>query len=190
MDFTLNDIVEYVLKLYRKEVSPFIGIDGFCGSGKSTLAATLKKEFNLRGIKTFIISTDNFIRPKNQRELFATVFDYDYKRLKVELLKPLKETGKAKTKFYEWKSDSFRDINITLDGEIVIVEGVNSVNEMTKEFYELKIFIDCNNKTREKRVSKRGDFTKNEFAIWSNSETKLFKNRDINKYYDFIYTTF
>ena len=190
MDFTPKEILlDRVKRLYHSKVSPFIGIDGFCGSGKSTIAATLKKELELFKIKTLIISTDYFIKPKRFRKVYASVFDYDYKRLRDEVLVPLKASKKAKTRFYIWEDDAFKEVALSSSGRVVIFEGVNSVNPLTKEFYDFTVFINTTKELADKRVIKRGDFTKGELAYWQKSEKELFMDRDIDKYYDFVYNS-
>ena len=190
MDFTHNTslLSKVETSLDRKKFC-LIGCDGFCGSGKTTFAKDLKNFFNSYNFQTAIIHLDNFIKEKKFRSNYASVYDYDLSRVKKELLIPLKNRQIASFKLYDWDSDSFKKSLSIKPYGIIIIEGVNSCGKEIKEFFDICIFIRCKKELRQKRVNLRGDFTKKEFEYWSSSEEEIFKTRDIEKYYDFIYNS-
>ena len=190
MDFTHNTSLLSKAKvcLDSKEFC-LIGCDGFCGAGKTTFVKDLQKFFILHNLKVEIIHLDNFIKEKRYRSIYSTLYDYDLSRVEKELLKPLKNRQTTLCKLYDWVSDSFKE-SISLKPEgIIIVEGVNSCDEKIKKYFDICIFIKAKKELREKRVELRGDFTKVEFEHWTKSEEEIFKDRDIEKYYDFIYNS-
>ncbi len=190
MDFTHNTsfLSRVETSLDRKKFC-LIGCDGFCGAGKTTFSKDLQNFFVQLDCKTTLIHLDNFIKEKKYRSTYCNVYDYDLLRVKKELLIPLKNCQPATVKLYDWDSDSFKNRLFLKPDGIIMLEGVNSCDEEIKKFFDICIFIKAKKELREKRVELRGDFTKVEFKHWSKSEEEIFKNRDIEKYYDFIYNS-
>ena len=190
MDFTLDKTLLSKVKttLDSKEFC-LIGCDGFCGAGKTTFAKNLQNFFNSNKLKSIAIHLDNFIKEKKYRSFYSSVYDYDILRVKQELLMPIQNGKIASFKLYDWDSDSLKENLSIKPYGIIIIEGVNSCDKEIKNFFDICIFIRCKKELREKRVISRGDFTKEEFEYWSKSEEEIFKDRDIEKYYDFIYNS-
>jgi len=190
MDFTHNSsLLSRIKTILDSKEFCLIGCDGLCGAGKTTFAKDLQNFFTFYNYKTTIIHLDNFIKEKKYRSTYCNVYDYDIDRIKKELLIPLKNTQTTSVKLYDWNSDSFKKSLFIKPNGIIIIEGVNSCGEEIKNFFDICIFIKAIKELRKKRVELRGDFTKKEFEHWSKSEEEIFKKRDIEKYYDFIYNS-
>jgi len=190
MDFTHNtSLLSRIKTIFDSKKFCLIGCDGLCGSGKTTFAKDLQNFLNLSNLKSIVIHLDNFIKEKKYRSNYSTIYDYDILRVKKELLKPLKNRQTTSIKLYDWNSDSFKKSLLIKPNGVIIIEGVNSCNEEIKNFFDICIFIKAIKELRKKRVELRGDFTEKEFEYWSKSEEEVFKKRDIEKYYDFIYNS-
>ncbi len=190
MDLThKSSLLSKVKNLLDSNELCLIGVDGFCGAGKTTFAKFLQNFFSKNSLKSTIIHLDNFIKEKKYRSIYATLHDYDILRVKKELLLPLRDGQVTNFRLYDWDSDSFKDSISLKPKDIIIIEGVNSCDKEIKKFFDICIFINTKKELREKRVALRGDFTKEEFRHWSKSEKDLFNNRDIEKYYDFVYNS-
>ncbi len=184
-----NSLLLKIQKVFESEGFCLIGCDGLCGAGKTTFAKDLRRYFTIQNIQCVVIHLDNFIKEKKYRSIYATLHDYDILRVKKELLLPLRDGQVTNFRLYDWDSDSFKDSISLKPKDIIIVEGVNSCDKEIKKFFDICIFINTKKELREKRVALRGDFTKEEFRHWSKSEKDLFNNRDIEKYYDFVYNS-
>lgn len=189
MDFTLKNTLP-LLEIHR-----YLGggkvftvvIDGKCGVGKSTLAKKIKEYLDTKQLETYILPLDGFIRPKKYRTFYSTPEDYDLNRVVNEVLIPLKNGDKAIFYLYDWDSDSFKTKTLIELPAVLIIEGVNSCDELLKDYLDFTIFLNLDKQTRNQRVLKRGDFTQKEFETWSETEDEIFKKRDIENYYDLIY---
>ncbi len=187
MDLILN-LPLLKIKKYLNEKKIFtIAIDGKCGAGKTTLAKHLKEYFDKYSLPCVIVHLDNFIYPKKFRSFYSTPKDYDINRFLKEVLIPLKNSKTAAFCLYSWTDDNFSKKQIINPPIILLVEGVNSADKSLNVFLDFKIFINLDKKIRQQRVLKRGNFSKKEFEFWSKTESEIFKNRDIENYYDFIY---
>jgi uridine kinase len=191
MDSTLKNALPLSkIYTYLKSGKVFaIAIDGKCGAGKSTLAEDIKKYLKANSFEISIIHLDSFIRPKKFRSYYSSPKDYDFERVLNEVLIPLKNGKRALFDLYDWSSDSFKKQDIINPPTVLIIEGVNSCDKSLKDYMDFMIFVNLDKETRKQRVLKRGDFTQKEFEVWSEAEDEIYKQRDIENYYDFVYNT-
>lgn len=142
--------------LSRKQSTLLVGIDGCGGSGKSTFAKELEKLSS----EITIIHMDDFYLPSTQRKKGNSVekpvgADFDWQRLKRQVLEPLVNNKESKYQLYDWPSDKLGNWNKVSTGGIVIIEGVYSIRKELEAFYDFKIFIDCPYNIRLKRGIER-----------------------------------
>lgn len=131
-------------KLERKQSTLLVAIDGCGASGKSTFAKNLKE------LKPSIdvVSMDDFYLPSNKRFSGNPILkpigaDFNWKRLRDQVLEPLANNKNAKYQRYDWITDSLAEWHeISTDG-IVIIEGVYSIRKELSDYYDFKIWIDC-----------------------------------------------
>lgn len=169
---TLIDAVHFIIKKPYQSIlnvikekidqhgkGPYvILVAGNTRSGKTIFSQYIAKELNKKGIKTAMVSLDNWLLPVEKREGWMNVLDRfqvnlidrDCKRLfmgeKIELLEYNSETrslGKNKLTF------------AILDSKVIIFEGVVAffVDELMKKA-NLKIYFDINDELLNKRLKK------------------------------------
>ncbi len=127
----LDDLLNTVKSLSRKQATLLIGIDGFGGSGKSTVAKFLKERLE----NVVIVEMDDFYLPALKRA--------DYLRVKQQVLQPLDNNLIASYQRYDWRSDTLAEWHTIHPGGIVIIEGVYSTHSDLANHYDFKIWVDC-----------------------------------------------
>ncbi|WBW95826.1 uridine kinase family protein [Oceanirhabdus sp. W0125-5] len=152
----------------RKHPTLLVGIDGCGGSGKSTFTEELTK----LNSEITIIHMDDFYLPSKQRindtVLQKTVgADFDWKRLRNQVLIPLSTNNHTKYQVYDWATDTLGHWIEVNPGGIVVIEGVYSLRSELADFYDYKIFIYCQRETRLKRGLERDG--ENARDIWENN---------------------
>ncbi len=177
--------IEALVKKLISELSvknPYlVAIDGIGGSGKSTLARNLHENIP----NTQIISLDDFRSEE--------VYEVDFPRLLNEVLIPLSKGKNAKYRKWLWGEKRFSDYFILHPRGLIIIEGVTALHPSLSEFYDFKIWVDCDNEKAFERGVKRDleDYGVNSKVKWLN-EWVPFEQEYIKKYSprntaDFVY---
>ncbi len=157
-----------------------VAIDGVGGAGKTTLAELLKKGNE----KIVIIQLDDFYSPILQAA--------DLQRLKEQVLLPLHNHQEARYQKYEWKSGGFSDWQLLKPEGIFIFEGVYALENNIRDYYDLKIWLDCPADLGIKRGIARdikrdgADNSDKWLNIWSPLEEKYKNEQQPNKTADYI----
>jgi uridine kinase len=163
----------------NKEVV-LLAIDGTGGAGKTTLAELLQKEIK----NSVIVQLDDFYSPTLQAA--------DLLRLKEQVILPLYNHHEAKYQKYLWETDGFSDWHILKPEGIIIFEGVYSLDKNIRDYYDLKVWIDCPADTGFKRgvardIKRDGiDNTDWWMNVWMPTEEKYRNEQKPNKVADFI----
>ena len=163
----LNQLIAEFALAPRKAKTLLLGIDGCGGSGKTTFAANLQA----LNPEITVVHMDDFFRPTSQRlprNLAAQQVgsDFDWVRLRSQVLEPLQNNISGYYQRYEWKIDSMVEWHTVPIGGIVIVEGVYSIRKELASFYDFKIWFDCPRDVRLTRALERDGETAR--AIWEN----------------------
>jgi len=137
-------LVNRLPMLQRRTKTLLIGIDGCGASGKSTFSKTLRA----LAPKISVIQMDDFFLPSNQRlarEIAAQQIgaDFDWPRVRSEVLEPLRSDKPGRFQRYDWDNDQLAEWHEIPIGGIVIVEGIYSTRRELSEFYDLKIWVEC-----------------------------------------------
>ena len=176
----ITTLTREINNLSRNKEVVLIAVDGVGGAGKTTLAELLQKEIK----NSFIVQLDDFYSPILQAA--------DLQRLKEQVILPLHNHQEAKYQIYEWKSDSFSDWHILKPEGIFIFEGVYALENNIRDYYDLKIWIDCPADLGLKRgiardIERDGvDNTDKWINIWSPLEKKYKNEQEPNKTADYI----
>ena len=166
--------------LQRKQSTLLIGVDGCGGSGKSTFA----KEITKLSSKITIIHMDDFYLSSNSRikgtaQEMPIGADFDWQRLRKQVLVPLSNNEEGNYQRHDWCSDSLSEWHRVFNGGIVIIEGVYSTRKELADFYDFKILVDCPRELRLKRgIERDGESARDMWEkIWMVAEDK-YMNED------------
>jgi len=149
---TFSELAKKITDAPHEHRQRLIAIDGGGGAGKSTFATHLQKEI----AGSFIVKIDDFYRPPQLRvpvlstEIINPNMDWD--RLRSLVLEAVINNQDISYQLYDFEAG-------TLSGEVVhvphdatiIVEGVWSMQEAFKDFYDYCIWLEAPTETRMER---------------------------------------
>jgi uridine kinase len=126
--------------LPRKQTTLLIGIDGCGGAGKSALAQALAQG----DPEVTIVSMDDFFRPSSQARPPGSAIgaEYDWPRLRGQVLEPLRRNEPGRYQRYDWGSDALAEWHTVPVGGVVIVEGIYSTRDELRDAYDYTIWVD------------------------------------------------
>lgn len=138
----------------RTDERLLVGIDGAGGAGKSTLANGIGEAF---GGRVSIIRCDDFYRPLNARYTPEEAYEnfFDWRRLRDEVLIPLRNQQPARYQRYDWSTDRLAEWIEVEPREIISVEGVFATRPELRALLEVAIFIEAPREERIRRMSAR-----------------------------------
>ena len=150
-----------------QKVRLLVAIDGLGGSGKSTLARLLKQQLKAIGWTVAVVKHDDFYLPSNQREsqqIGMIGSDFDWERLRDQVLVPIREGRHADYQRYDWETDVLAEWHTISAANVVIVEGVYTIRRELISLYDLKIWVECPRAIRLARgIARDGEKAR---AIW------------------------
>ncbi len=153
-----EDFLASLRRLNRRHRTLLVGIDGRGGSGKSTFSRQLETTAD----DVTVVEFDNFYRPSHDRNARAVGGDteiggnFDWRRLRDQVLLPLSEDEVATYQRYDWIADQLADWHtVPLDG-IVVIEGNYSTRQELFDLYDFTAWIDAPHEIRLKRGLLRG----------------------------------
>ena len=135
-----------VLHAERKVV--LVAIDGPGGSGKTFLAESLRKTLGESAVPASTVHVDDFFLPSGLRPTGAPAErpiggDFDWPRLRDQVLHPLRRGVSARYDRYDWGKDTLADSREVPPDRVVIVEGVYSSRRELAQHYDMRIWVDC-----------------------------------------------
>jgi uridine kinase len=132
-------------RLSRRHATLLIGIDGPGGSGKSSFAHALARRRN----DVTIVEMDDFFLPSSARvpgdpRAKPIGADFDWQRLRDQVLLPLGEDHPGWYQRYDWEQDHLAEWHTIPVGGVVVVEGVYSTrDEYYPAHYDFTIWLEC-----------------------------------------------
>lgn len=181
-------LVQKILEIKNKKGSVSVGIDGRCASGKTTLA----EELHMRLGGTLIHMDDFFLRPEQRTpERYAEPGgNVDRERFLTEVLQPLKEKKDFKYRPFDCQTMKLSDPVFVKSNDLVIVEGSYCLHPALRDFYDLKVFLDIDEKTQMKRIEKRNPDKIQDFRDkWIPYEEKYFNAFHVRENCDLVLNT-
>lgn len=184
MTLKINDYK--TLFAYLKDNGPkLIAIDGYCGSGKTTLAEMLE-DYQ-------VIHTDHFYLPFEKRDPdWKTIVggNMDFEKLLNEVILPYSESKKVHTSFYNvHKGVVEAEFDIDPDKPLCI-EGSYSLYSKLRDYYDLKIFLRCEDEKQKERLRiRQGEDISGFENIWIPKERAYYLDQKVVENTDIIIET-
>lgn len=148
----------FLRQLDRRQRSLLVGIDGRGGSGKSTFA----RQLETAGGDVTVVEIDDFYRPARERRArpargdSEVGGDFDWRRLRGQLLLPLSRDEAANYQRYDWPADELAEWHTVAAEGIVIVEGSYGTRRELFDFYDYTVWIEAPHEVRLERGLRRG----------------------------------
>ena len=163
-----------------------LSLDGPCGSGKTTIANELRDRYGYN-----IVHMDDFYLPFQERDnnwMSVVAGHMDFDRLIKKVLKPYKAKIETNYISYDCHSDRYlQKIDVDLEKPLVL-EGSYSSHPILKDYIDIKIYVDIDNKTQIERLTNRNRETVDKFvAMWIPFENNYFKTLKIKESSDLVY---
>lgn len=140
----LEQLINSISLIPRKQKTLLIGIDGCGGSGKSTLANQLKKECS----DVTIVHMDDFYLPSSQLinshpKEKAIGADFDWGRMLKDVIEPISRNKEGCYQRYDWEKDDLAEWHTVPVRGIVVIEGVYSLRNEVVDNYDYTIWVNC-----------------------------------------------
>ena len=153
-------ILECITQATRVRQPILVAIDGPGGAGKSTFADGLSELLATRRAPAQVVHGDDFFRPEDERPTGNPYqrpigSDFDWVRLREEVLLPLSRGACARYQRYDWYLDALTDCRYVDPRGVVIVEGVYSMRRELAALYHFRIWVECPRATRLARALAR-----------------------------------
>lgn len=180
----IQDIANLVKGMATLGQTFLIGVDGGAGAGKSTFSLWLAECITEHSV--FVVRNDDFYRPSSERWRGAIADkplgdDYDWKKLRDEVIYPLLSGKNARVQIYDWPTDQLKNWVEIKSGGITIIEGVLATRNELSDLYDLRIWFSCPSDVRIPRMLGRGDTPMEEIDFWLPTETQYIANHSPEK---------
>lgn len=153
---SFEDLIFRLTEWPSKQQTLIVGVDGCTGAGKSAFVNKL-----LKIDKTIIVvHMQDFTIPLNHRDKEELLGrdnnkNFDWERLRDQLLIPLAKNKEGKYQRYDIKSDTLKEwIRVPIGG-VVLIEGIYSMRREIFEYYDYRIFVECDDDERISRFNER-----------------------------------
>lgn len=171
--------VDRLLEQSDKDVI-LMAVDGKCGSGKTTLGYYMQKKYdcNLFHMDDFFLQ--NYQRtPERLSEVGGNV---DYERFSDEVLTPVIEGLDVEYRPFDCQKRVIQEGFIIKHKRLNIIEGSYSMHPYFRNNYDLRIFMDIDEKQQVNNIRKRnGEEKLIQFKKeWIPKENAYFKKLDIS----------
>jgi uridine kinase len=128
----------------RKQSTLLIAIDGPGGSGKTTLAQSIVNHTP----HATVLHLDDFFFPNHMRastrgDTSEVGGDLDWRRMRDQVLTPLSQDKPGRYQRYDWGTDMLAEWHDVPVGGIVIVEGVYSLRQEMRAFFDFRVWVHC-----------------------------------------------
>lgn len=182
-----GDFFPLYARLFHDNNLKIIAIDGSCASGKTTLAKQLAHFY----ARSAILHIDDFYLPQAKRKI--TWLQDIAGNINIAALYQALSNFKAKRSLiyrpFDCHSQHYQDPIAINDPSLLIVEGSYSLCPELASFYDLKIFLDCQNAIQLSRLASRGENVERFQNIWIKKEQDYFDAYAIKDHCDLYFDT-
>ena len=128
----------------RRHATLLVGIDGPGGAGKSSFTQALARKRS----DVTVVEMDDFFLPSSARlsgdpRSKPIGADFDWQRLRAQVLLPLGQDQPGWYQRYDWDHDRLAEWHTVPIGGTVIVEGVYSTRNELAAWYDVTIWLEC-----------------------------------------------
>lgn len=185
-----SEMLALLRGLQRRRVTLLVAIDGRGGSGKSTFARGLERASD----DVTVVEFDDFYLPLAERQARITRGhtefggNFDWRRLRKEVLIPLSRDESSSYRRYDWPSDELAEWHLVPLGGIVLIEGNYSTRQELFGFYDYTVWIEAPHDIRlERGVRRGGENTRERWLTeWMPEEERYIAAEDPGKRVDLL----
>ena len=160
---------------------------------KARLATEGRAALASRGRDISVVQVDDFYFPSALRNANfardAVGGAFDWRRLRDQILAPLKRGRPGQYQRYDWPSDALAEWHDVPIG-IVIVEGVYSTRVELEQFYDLTVWVECPRPIRLARgIERDGESARRRWEDeWMPAEDRYVKDQSPHTRAELVYT--
>jgi len=117
--------------------------------------------------------------------------DFDWERLRDQVLLLLRHGEPARFQCYDWKRNCLAEWYNVSKGGVIIVEGIYSTRQELRGFYDLRVWIECPRRVRLARgIERDGEQARTQWETeWMPSEDRYMTAHQPAAYADFVVKT-
>lgn len=173
ISFKTNELVQFI-EFSKTEDGPFfVAIDGQYSSGKTTFANVLARKLDAA-----LISIEDYVTEDGKPSLES---------FEKEVLVPLKQKTDA-TFHIKQKGEVMEEV--VPYKEIVLVEGLRSMSECLRKYYDLMIFFEVEKEDQIQRIKKLDShYTDEEIEKFQKEEQDYFEKENVRNHSDYYIST-
>lgn len=133
-----------LVSMHHQGTTLLVGVDGPGGAGKSVFARALAQDMP----NAAVVEMDDFFLPSAERSADDPLTkpiggDFDWQRVRDQVLCPLSKRCTAVYRRYDWETDRLAEKHGVSPDAIVIVEGVYSTRDELASYYDFTIWVEC-----------------------------------------------
>ena len=154
-DDRVKDILEAIEELLSDKEKVIIAIDGRCASGKTTLARKIQMAYSH---PSQILHMDDFYMPLNRRKTNweqEIAGNMDFERFISQALLPAYQNKEIVYQPFSCQKKTLLESTLLEPCDLTIVEGSYAMHNSLCQYYDLMIFLTCNQEVQRNRIIER-----------------------------------
>lgn len=189
-DERVKQILEAIETLHSNKEKVIIAIDGRCASGKTTLAGKVQMAY---AQPSQILHMDDFYMPLNRRKANweqEIAGNMDFERFISQALLPAYQNKEIIYQPFSCQKKALLEQTLLEPCNLTIVEGSYAMHTSLCQYYDLKIFLTCDQEVQKNRLINREKERYIQFELqWIPMEEAYFKALRIEEQCQLKYDT-